>query len=184
MQTQSTPAGTLSRQVLRDMFAAHDKTRDPVNALVVWTEIGRALSGTLEQRGASPGLLRRMILDYARQEAAGREIALERWVYRVPPEVRLDDKELAQLMSDAAAALAAVTPAAFERSGEPDLRELFLEAVHGWFPLGLELIRALPAGAEADRSALVAALGAWCARYLPEDPAGPRDLGIRVEKKR
>ncbi|HLK93198.1 MAG TPA: hypothetical protein VKZ18_25110 [Polyangia bacterium] len=184
METQTTPSGTLSRQVLRDMFAAHDKTRDPVNALVVWTEIGRALSGTLEKRGASPGLLRRIIVDYARREAAGREFALERWIYRVPPEERLDKEELAQLTSDAATALAAVTPAAFERSGEADLRALFLEAVHGWFPLGLELVRALPAGAGADRSALVGALGAWCARYLPDDPAGPRDLGIRVEKRR
>lgn len=178
------PAGTMSRQVLRDMFAAHDKTRDPVNALVVWTEIGRALAGTLERRGASPGLLRRVILDYTRREAGGRDVTLDRWIYRLAPEARLDKQELAQLMSDAAAALAAVTPAAFERSGEPGVRELFLEAVHGWFPLGLEIVRCLPAGTEADRAGLVAALGAWCARYLPDDPAGPRDLGIRVEKKR
>ena len=184
MHTETTPAGTLSRQLLRDMFAAHDKTRDPVNALVVWTEIGRALAGTLERQGASPGLLRRIVVDYARGEAAGREIALDRWIYRLPAEARLDKQELAQLMSDAAAALAAVTPAAFERSGEPGVRELFLEAVHGWFPLGLEIIRSLPAGTGADRAGLVGALGAWCARYLPDDPAGPRDLGIRGEKKR
>lgn len=177
------PPGSTTHRVLTDIIRAHPKTQDPVNALVVWTEIGKALAGTIERQGAPLGLLRRIIADHGRGRVDVAAIDLSRWIYRVPAAKRMSQQELAVLMGEISSALATASAGAFETDGgNPDLKSLFLEVVKGWYPVGVEIVQRLPAAANAPASEIVGILTAWCEKYLPLDPTGPADLGVRVDR--
>jgi hypothetical protein len=167
---------------IHEALRATEKTREPMNALVVWTELGKGLAGKLDRQGADAGLLGRLIADYCRQ-GGGRAIDLDRWAYRVEPERRLTEAEAAAAIARAQRAVEACLRSEWgDGGGGEHQRERFLDAVSGWFPVGLDIVRSLPAFRGGDGSEAHAALGAWCARYLPRDTAGPADLGVRAER--
>ena len=66
--------------------------------------------------------------------------------------------------------------------GDEGRKKLFLAVVRGWFPVGLDILRAFPAGAKASPEELLGALWAWCERYFPEGGAPGLELGVRVER--
>jgi hypothetical protein len=170
-------------EAIHQALGQNDKTREPMNALVVWTELGRGLSGKLERQGADRGILGRLIDGYCRAEGGGAPIDLGRWAYRVEPAQRLSSAE-------AGAAIGRAQRAIEERlcsewgdgGGEERQMEYFMATVRGWFPVGLDIVRSLPAFRGAGDAEVYAALGAWCARYLPRDTSGPSELGIRMER--
>jgi hypothetical protein len=84
----------------------------------------------------------------------------------------------------------AIAPLVHESADGEGAREIFITVVTGWFPVGLRILaalscasRTLPNASGAGEEQLSGLLRAWCDRYLPEDPAGPSDLGVRVEKR-
>ncbi|MCC6554900.1 MAG: hypothetical protein IT372_18155 [Polyangiaceae bacterium] len=177
-------AATLSFKAIHTALAADERTREPMNALAIWTEIGRSLSGTLEQKGASPGLLREVIADHCRERGAAPGVDLGRWAYRLAPEDRLSSKELGAAIRRVMRGIEEALPelVAEAETATDKHRELFMAVVRGWFPVGLDIVRALPAGAAASEAERLGALGAWCERYLPGETAEARDLGVRVER--
>lgn len=179
------PRAKLAYHAILDGLIEDDKTRDPMNALVVWTELGRGLSGTLDKKGAEPGKLRDIVGAWCRTSALDGAKSLERWTYRVPPERRLDAKDIGTAMRRVMRRLEAALPdLAAEAEADADKsRELFLAVVRGWFPVGVLLFAALPSAQRATKDARLAALGAWCERYLPKDDSSPRDLGVRVVRE-
>lgn len=177
-------AATLSFQAIHAALADDPKTLEPMNALAVWTELGRGLAGTLENKGASRGLLQEIIEEYCRERGAQEDVDLGRWAYRLPPERRLEPRELGAAMRRVMRALEERLPelcAEAETETEKE-RELFLAVVRGWFPVGLDIVRALPGAAAAGDGARLGALRSWCGRYLPQDTAGAKELGVRVER--
>jgi len=178
-----TPA-LLSFQAIHAALADSAKTREPMNALAVWTELGRGLAGTLEKKGASPQLLHDVVADYCRGH--GREgVDLTRWAYVVPKDQRLTRPEVAATLRRVMKEIETRLPelAAQAETETAKERELFMTVVRGWFPVGLDIIRALPAAATASEADRLGALGAWCDRYLPKDTSAPRDLGVRMAKE-
>lgn len=168
---------------VHEAMAAEPRTREPMNALAVWTEIGRALAGTLERVGAERGMLCAAIGDWCRAQGAA-PADLGRWAYRLEPGERLSRQDLARVLARVPEAVERALPqmaAAAEASGE-ERRRLFLAVVRGWFPVGLDIVRALPAAGRASEAERLGALAAWCARFLPQDAAGPAELGVRVER--
>lgn len=143
-----------------------------MNALVTWTELGKGLSGTLDDVGAERGYLRKLICSYGMDHGA--EVDLGRWCYRVAPEDRLDPEAAAAALQRAEAELAEVLSEHLERASRvPEARQaLFINVVKGWYPVGLDIMRALPAGAAATEEALIGALSAWCERHLPTGETG------------
>jgi hypothetical protein len=163
---------------LREVLA---QEQHPMNALVVWTELGRALAGALERQGADRGLLREIISGWLGDR--GEPIDLGSWAVGVGREQRLGSDALAASIRRAEAAVERAVPGLANAAENPQgKRELFLTVVRGWFPLGLELARALPAGAGASEEQVRGALQAWCERYLPSPTGGPADLGVRVQR--
>jgi len=189
--TTSDPAPRFDRARARlachaivDALVDDDKTRDPMNALVVWTELGRGLSGTLDKKGAEPGKLRAMITAWCRTSERDGKERLERWTYKLPIEQRLDAKEVGAAMRRVMQRLEQAMPdltAAAEADGDKS-RELFLVVVRGWFAAGQFLFDRL-AGRSSSREQTLGALGAWCERYLPKDDSTPRELGVRVVRQ-
>ena len=76
-------------QAIHDALAAEPRSREPMNALVLWTELGKGLAGTLERVGAGRGLLREVIDRHCAQKAAGKPCDLSVWAYQVEPKQRL-----------------------------------------------------------------------------------------------
>jgi hypothetical protein len=177
-------AAKLAFQAIHAALAADERTREPMNALAVWTELGRGLAGTLEKKGASPGLLREVIDAHCGARSGGPNVDLAAWAYTVAAAERLTRPEIAAAMRRVLRAIEDRLPelsAAAETSTEKE-RDLYIAIVRGWFPVGLDIVRALPRGERATSEERLAALGAWCAKYLPSDASAPRDLGIRVER--
>ncbi|MFO0763218.1 MAG: hypothetical protein U0359_42665 [Byssovorax sp.] len=171
-------------EAIHDALRATDKTREPMNALVLWTELGKGLAGKLEQKGADRGLLSHLCAGYCAQAGAGEPVDLARWAYRVEPGERLDVAELAAASSRV---LRSIEQRLLADRGDTNLeerqRDYFMATVRGWFPVGLDIMRSLPALRGASDAQVHAALGAWCARYLPRDTTGPADLGVRLERR-
>ena len=188
--TQSAPSIDHSRAKLAyhaivEGLSEDEKTRDPMNALVVWTELGRGLSGTLDKKGAEPGKLRGIVAAWCRTREVDGEQNLGRWTYRVPAEKRLDAKDIGAAMRRVMRRLEEAMPeltTAAENDGEKS-RELFFAVVRGWFPVGVVLFEGLPSARQATKEARLAALGAWCERYLPKDDSSPRELGVRMVRE-
>lgn len=177
-------AATLSFQAIHAALAGDAKTREPINALAVWTEIGRGLSGTLEKKGASPGLLHEVITGYCKARGAREDVDLSLWAYRLPPEQRLVTNDVAAAMRRVVRELEARLPelAAEAETATEKERDLFLAVVRGWFPVGLDILRSMPGGPSANDADRLGALATWCDRYLPKDESGPKELGVRVAK--
>jgi hypothetical protein len=178
---QISPA-KLSFEAIHEALAADAKTREPLNALAVWTELGKGLSGTLQGKGANPGQLHDVITEWCRGKTGGgaAEVDLSQWAYRLEPEARLNKQELSAAVRRVMAALETRLPelaAAAENDGDKE-RELFMAVVRGWFPVGLDIVRALPRGEGADEAERLRALAAWCNRFLPRDTATGIDLGV------
>ncbi len=177
-------AATLSFQAIHHALRADPKTREPMNALAVWTELGKGLSGTLDKKGAPPGLLAEVIAEHCKARAGEVPIDLSQWLYRLEPARRLTRQEIAATLRRVLVALEERLPelsAAAETDGEKE-RELFMAVVRGWFPVGIDIVRALPGAKNVDEGTRLAALRAWCDRYLPKDTTAARDLGVRVER--
>lgn len=155
------------RRTLLRCLAADPQTREPMNALVAWTELGKGLSGTLDDVGGEPGLLRKLICSYGIDHGAG--VELSRWAYRVEPDRRLSPAAAAAALQRIEGELSEVLSEHAERAehSADARRALFVTVVKGWFPVGLDIMRALPNGAVASEEVLLGALSAWCERHLP-----------------
>lgn len=178
-------AAKVAFETIHRALAADEKTREPMNALVLWTELGRGLAGTLERVGADRGLLREVIAGYCRERGVSpEEVELSRWVYRLEGKERLGKVEAAMALRRVEAELETALPEMTTEAANADegRKRLFLALVRGWFPVGLDIIRSMPAGRGAGDEAVLGALTAWCARYLPESSGGPAELGVRVSR--
>ncbi|MHB8878104.1 MAG: hypothetical protein ACYC8T_30775 [Myxococcaceae bacterium] len=179
----SEPATAVFETIHRAL-AAEPKTREPMNALVIWTELGKGLAGTLERVGAEKGLLRQVIASYCREKGAADGVDLSRFAYRLEGKERLGKLEAAMAMKRVQAELEEALPELTAEASATDeaRKKLFLAVVRGWFPVGLDIMRALPGGREAKEPEQLGALRAWCERYLPVDTSTPADLGVRVSR--
>lgn len=179
------PAARAVRDAILDALLVDEKTREPLNALVIWTELGRGLAGKLERQGADAGLLRRLIAAHCTERSGGAPVDLDAWAYRVEPARRLSADELGRALARVQRGIGERLAAMWaDGDGGAHTREDFLAAVRGWFPAGLAIVRSLPAAAGHGDAEIHAALGAWCGRYLPDDTAGPEELGVRRERSR
>ncbi len=180
-----TQAARTAFHSMHQALLSNERTREPLNALVVWTELGRGLAGTLERVGANRGLLREVITKYTETKGIGRNsVDLTTWVYQLEPPARLGKVETAQALKHVMTALEDALPelAAQSEASDEGRKTMFLSVVRGWFPLGVEILRAFPKGRGADEPTLLAVLESWCERYLPEASGGPAELGVRVER--
>ena len=178
-EVPSTPAEVT--EAIWTALQSDPATADPMNALLLWTELGKGLAGTLERKGADLGLLRRTVLAHC--GPAPEATVLARWFYRVEPERRLARETVAASLARIEQAIEkASAPLAHQSTGGEGQRNLFMAIVAGWFPVGPSILRCLPEGARATEQQVLAALGGWCSKYLPEDPSGARDLGVRVTR--
>lgn len=188
-QLHSAPAArgsSAARAVHEAILAAlalDERTAEPMNALVIWTELGKGLAGKLDRQGADVGLLGRLIASYCATKAGGTGVDLGAWAYRVEPSRRLSRDELGRALTrverqvgDRLGALWA------DGDGGAHTREDFLATVRGWFPVGLEIVRSLPAASGRGDAEIHAVLAAWCERFLPKDTSGPEELGVRRER--
>ncbi|MBI3201905.1 MAG: hypothetical protein HYZ29_10210 [Myxococcales bacterium] len=178
---ESAPDPTLLtvRRAILSTLAADPKADDPVNALIVWTELGRALSGTLDDVAAGAGYIKKLTSAWFETQGAEAGVDLRRFIYRVDEERRLQPAEIKRLAASVEAAIEQGLPelahAAHEGAG--GRQALFLAVVKGWFPVGLELFQALPAGQTSSEAEVLGAFWAWCLKYLPDDrPDGPGAL--------
>lgn len=178
---ESAPDPTLLavRRAILSTLASDPKTDDPVNALIVWTELGRALSGTLDDVAAGAGYIKKLSSAWFEAEGAVANVDLRRFIYRVDEGLRLQPAEIKRLTLRVEAALEGALPelAHAAHEGASGRQALFLAVVKGWFPVGLELFRALPAGQSSSDAEVLGAFWAWCLKYLPDDrPGGPGAL--------
>lgn len=170
-------------EAIHEALAATEKTREPMNALILWTELGKGFAGKLERQGADVGLLERLAEGYCRKAGADEVVDLARVAYRVEPELRMSSDEAADALGRVTRGIEQRLTAEWGDLGADDkVRDTFLAAVRGWFPVGLDIMRSMPAFRAGDERAVHSALCAWCARYLPKDASGPKELGVRVEK--
>lgn len=178
---ESAPDPTLLtvRRAILSTLASDPKTDDPVNALIVWTELGRALSGTLDDVAAGAGYIKKLASAWFEAEGAVAGVDLRRFIYRVDEGLRLQPAEIKRLTLRVEEALEQALPelAHAAHEGASGRQALFLAVVKGWFPVGLELFRALPAGQSSSDAEVLGAFWAWCLKYLPDDrPGGPGTL--------
>lgn len=164
-------------------LAADPKTREPLNALVVWTEIGKGFAGLLDRKGADVGLLSRLIQAWSRDRGAAPRCDLSHWAYAVPQESRLTVAEIGEALRRAQFQIERALVASGHTEGADAVREAFLTSVRGWFAAGPQILRAFPAARAATQAEVWAALAAWCERYLPKDPASAKDLGVRIARE-
>ncbi len=178
-------------EAIHEVLALDAKAREPMNALVIWTELGRGLAGKLEQQGADIGLLGRLVAGYCKEKAHDRAVDLGAWAYRVAPEDRLSREELGRVMTRIQKAIGDRLARHWaDGDGGAHAREDFLATVRGWFSVGLDVLRSFPAssgsaspgGSSRDDAEVHAALATWSDRYLPKDKSGPEDLGVRRER--
>ena len=156
------------------------RTSEPMNALVAWTELGRSFCETLDRKGADIGMIGRIIDGWCKDQGAT-AADLSRWGYQVEPSLRLSAEELRSLTEHLQRVVEqAVAPVA-AREGEDGERAAFMEAVRGWFPVGLSILRSFPQAASAEDRELYGVLQAWVRRFFPRDGRGPETLGVRIE---
>lgn len=167
---------------LRALLEGSPELREPMNALVVWTELGRGLAGTLGRKGADEGLLGRLIATWCEEEGAPPSLKLEEWLTAIPVEQRLSPRALTAALQAAETAIVDRVGPLIVAEGSDGPRAAFTAVVRGWFTVGVELVRALPRARRSSRPEQLGVLAAWCARYLPRDASGPADLGVRVQK--
>lgn len=180
--SEESPVADAVRAAILDALDADPKTRDPMNALVVWTELGRALQGTLVRKGGDAGLLRGAISRWCLSAATGNSADLDRWAYRLEPEQRLTAAELAAALLRVQIGCDRALSDLARASGDDGGRVVFLALAKGWFPAGLQIVARLGAPRAAPSADVIAALGAWCDRFLPSDPAAGKDLGVYVTR--
>lgn len=183
---RDTTEATKVFDAIRAALAQCDKTQDPLNALVVWTELGKALSGKLERQGGGRGLLRSIVTGYCDERGAPpSDVDLAQWMYKLPPDRRLGGDEMAAALVRVERAIGdSIAGEWGDTGGDERVRDHFLAVVRGWFPVGIELVRALPAARGKGDHEAYAALSAWCKRYLPSETDGPQSLGVRVEPRK
>jgi len=170
-------------RAIHEGLQATEKTREPMNALILWTELGRGLAGKLERQGADRGLLQRLVVSYCKEEPEMARIEPGVWAYRVEPEARLSPEEAGQALGRIQRSIEnELLGDAGDTGGDERQREYFLATVRGWFPVGFDILRSMPSLRDADEARLRAALGVWCERYFPRDESGPKDLGVRTTK--
>jgi hypothetical protein len=193
-RAEPAPVQAARAAIARGLFS-DPVTSEPMNALAIWTELGKGLCGTLDRKGADVGLLGRIVDRWCAERGAV-DADLGQWAYRVDPSLRLSADDLAlalqhierQLEPVLGLAEAARGSAPAPASGDvPDDddggRARFLLVVRAWFPLGLTILRSFPRARAAYPPELLGALRSWCSRFLPHDPSGPSDLGVRVVKQ-
>lgn len=169
-------------EAIHAALRAEAKTREPMNALVIWTELGKGLAGKLEHQGADAGLLGRLVASHCHAKEA-RPVDLSRWAYRVAAEDRLSREETARAISRIQKAIGdRLADHWADGDGGAHAREDFLATARAWFSVGLDVLRSFPCAEARDDGAVHAALAAWCERYLPRDTSGPEDLGVRRER--
>ena len=127
--------------------------------------------------------MRSTIDRYCGERGAARELDLSRWAYQLEPKLRLGKVEAGMTLRRIQAALEEALPElAAEGMSDEGRKKLFLTIVRGWFPVGLDIFRSLPAGKTAGEAELLGALEAWCDRFFPGDSGSPGELGVRVER--
>jgi hypothetical protein len=169
-------AGEIFRAI-HESLACDERAREPMNALVIWTELGKGLAGTLVRKGASPSLLVEVISGYCKGTGAA-PVDLARWAYRVPHDRRLSREEIGTAIRRVLARVEERLPSLAATPDAEGERAAFLAIVRGWFPVGLDVVAALPGAAGANRRELAAALCAWCERYLPTETATGLGVGV------
>ncbi len=177
-----TPTSRAVHQALASALAADDRTAEPMNALVIWTELGKGLCGTLDRKGAEIELLGRVVDRWCRERGAS-EVDLTGWAYRVDPARRLSSADLAGALQRIQAEVERVVAPVAETTEDDGGRAAFLAVVEGWFPAGLDILRSFPAARGAPPADVLGALRAWCARFLPRGEAGPAELGVRLVRE-
>lgn len=183
VEPKQSKAAIAAGEALRSAIMGDEKTREPMNALVIWTELGKGLAGKLERQGADVGLLGRLIAGYCGEKAHGVGANLNEFAYRVDPTKRLSSGELALALTRVERAIGDRLGALWaDGDGGAHTREDFLATVRGWFPVGVEIVQSLPGAQNRSDAEIHAALWAWCDRYLPKDTSGPEELGVRREK--
>lgn len=164
-------------------LAADLRTQEPMNALIVWTELGKGLAGKLDRQGADIGLLGRLCAARCAERSDGVTVNLLEWAYRVAPSNRLSHEALSQALSRVERAIGdRLSELWADGDGGAHMREDFLATARGWFPVGVEIMKAMPAAVGRTDAEVHAALGAWCDRFLPKDESGPEELGVRKER--
>jgi len=134
-------------------------------------------------KGAEPGLLRGVVTRWCTDGGRAGEVDLARWMPRVDAADRMSVQDVGRTVLAAKKAIEEVLDATFAEAPESERERAACVAVaRGWFPVGLDLVRALPAAAGRDEAAIRGVLGAWCARYLPESTESGADLGVRVDR--
>lgn len=183
MASQHTQAQAVF-QAIHGALAADARSREPMNALVLWTELGKGLAGTLERVGAGKGLLREVVDRHCAEKGAAKDCELSGWAYQVEAKQRLGPVAAGVALRRIQEAIENAVPelVAEGTMGDEGRKKLFLTIVRGWFPVGLDIFRALPAGRTAGEAELYGALEAWCLRFFPVDSAAGADLGVRVER--
>jgi hypothetical protein len=172
----------ISREVnaaIRRVLDGNPKMGVPMNALLVWTELGKGLCGTLERKGADVGLLGRLIAGWCSAERAA-DVPLAGWLWRLEPDERLTQREVGDTLRTLEREVVTCVRPILDEAGDDGPRRAFITVVRGWFPVGVAILGATPRGRSATREELLGALAAWCDRFLPRDPAGPSELGVRV----
>jgi hypothetical protein len=181
MNDRESAARVVSEAILHAL-EADPKTREPLNAFIVWTEIGKGFAGLLERKGASVGLLRSLIEGWCTSRGAPEEVDLARWAYALEPDRRMSVVEIGEALCRAQFQIERALVASGHVEGADSVRDAFLTTVRGWFPLGIRLLRSFPIGRGADERELCGALRAWCRRYLQKDTEGAKDLGVRMAR--
>jgi hypothetical protein len=181
-----TPAGNAVRRAILEGMARDQRTAEPMNAMVIWTELARGLCGTLDRKGAEIERLGGVVDRWCRDRGA-MEVDLDRWAYRVEPERRLDAAALGaalqRIQLDIERTVQPVVDASGGEGEGDGGRAAFMAVVDGWFPAGLAILRSFPAASRAPAGQVLGALRAWCARFLPRSEAGPAELGVRVVRE-
>ncbi len=178
------PAAKLTYKTIGRKFQSFPKIKEPMNALIVWTELGKGLAGTLIEKGAEPDLLIQTIENWCKDKQAVLEVDLSKWAYSVPKENRLSQKELAEILDQMTTDLEKELSEWLvqAQTSEEDRLGLFIEVVRGWFPVGLDIVQTSKQFTSKEDQ--LGVMLAWCKKYFPKNTSGSKDLGVRVEKKR
>ncbi len=183
----SEDAATLAYRAIHDALAEDRKTLDPMNALVVWTELGKGLAGMVERVGGDAGTFRGIVVAWFREHGAAAGVDLAGWAYQVAPEQRLTAFEVAKALRRTEDALERALPALAARveveEGEGK-RLAFLAVARAWLPVGRDIVGSLPAAKDKGEPERLGAMMAWVERYLPKGPPAADVLGVKGERKR
>lgn len=172
----------VSQRVRDDILAglrADALAAEPLNALVVWTELGRGLAGMLDRKGGSESLLRETIEKWCTEQQA-EEVDLAALIPRIAAERRLTREHLAAILQSLQARIEMLIADSAEQGVNDGGRTLWMAAVKGWFPAGLSILSDFPTLRGAPPARTLGALRAWSRRYFPQSTEDAKDLGIRA----